>query len=68
MASELPHEVNKIDLIPDDIIRGMIPEDKVIAHRNRGPQSQQTFVRGTAQNPMFIFRAGSFRPFLYSLS
>ena len=49
------HEVNKIDLIPDDIIRGMIPEDKVIAHRNRALNPNKPFVRGTAQNPDVYF-------------
>lgn len=50
------HEVNKIDLISDDIIRDMIPEEKVIAHRNRALNPNKPFVRGTAQNPDVYFQ------------
>ena len=34
----------------------MIPEDKVIAHRNRALNPNKPFVRGTAQNPDVYFQ------------
>ncbi len=50
------HEVNKIELIPDSIIRSMITEETVIAHRQRALNPNNPFVRGTAQNPDVYFQ------------
>lgn len=50
------HEVNKITLIPDEIIRDMIDEADVIAHRKRALSPERPFVRGTAQNPDVYFQ------------
>nr|WP_290930648.1 hypothetical protein [Haliscomenobacter sp.] len=50
------HEVNKISLIPDATILGMIDEKDVIAHRQRGLSPERPFVRGTAQNPDVYFQ------------
>ncbi len=51
------HEVNKISIIPDDVIRKMIDEDLVYAHRNRGLNPDNPFIRGTAQNPDVYFQS-----------
>ncbi len=50
------HEVNKISFLSDEQIRGMIDDDLVIAHRNRGLNPDKPFIRGTAQNPDVYFQ------------
>jgi pyruvate-ferredoxin/flavodoxin oxidoreductase len=50
------HEVNKLELIPDDQIRQMIPDELVFAHRNRSLSPDNPFIRGTAQNPDVYFQ------------
>ena len=50
------HEVNKLELLTDDQIRSMIPDELVIAHRNRGLNPENPFIRGTAQNPDIYFQ------------
>jgi pyruvate-ferredoxin/flavodoxin oxidoreductase len=51
------HEVNKIELLSDDQIRAMINSDLVRAHRGRGLNPDNPFIRGTAQNPDVYFQA-----------
>ena len=51
------HEVNKIELLSDDQIRAMIDSDLVRAHRSRGLNPDNPFIRGTAQNPDVYFQA-----------
>src|SRR5664279_4224691 len=50
------HEVNKLELLTDDQIRSMIPDDMVIAHRNNALNPEHPFIRGTAQNPDVYFQ------------
>jgi pyruvate-ferredoxin/flavodoxin oxidoreductase len=50
------HEVNKINFLSDEQIRAMIDDDLVIAHRNRGLNPDNPFIRGTAQNPDVYFQ------------
>jgi pyruvate-ferredoxin/flavodoxin oxidoreductase len=50
------HEVNKITLIPDETILGMIDEQDVFAHRQRALSPDHPVVRGTAQNPDVYFQ------------
>jgi len=50
------HEVSKIDLISPEIMREMIDDDLVIAHRNRALSSDKPVIRGTAQNPDVYFQ------------
>ncbi len=50
------HEVNKISLIPDATILGMINEQDVFAHRQRALSPDRPMVRGTAQNPDVYFQ------------
>lgn len=51
------HEVNKLEMLSDDQIKSMIPDDLVIAHRTRGLNPEHPFIRGTAQNPDVYFQA-----------
>ncbi len=50
------HEVNKLELLNDDQLRAMIPDELVIAHRSRGLNPDHPFIRGTAQNPDVYFQ------------
>jgi len=51
------HEISKIDSIPDDIIKAMMPEDKVMEHKKRSLDPDHPVVRGTTQNPDVFFQA-----------
>ena len=51
------HEINTLDLLSDDDLRAMIPNDLVRAHRARGLNPEHPFIRGTAQNPDTFFQA-----------
>lgn len=51
------HEVSKIKLIPDDVVRAMIDDELVYAHRQRGLSPDNPVLRGTAQNPDVYFQA-----------
>lgn len=50
------HEVNKIDLLSDEMIRAMIDDDLVFDHRGRALNPNNPFIRGTAQNPDVYFQ------------
>jgi pyruvate-ferredoxin/flavodoxin oxidoreductase len=51
------HEVNKLELIDDEVMKEMIDDETVIAHRARGLSSDHPSIRGTAQNPDVFFQA-----------
>ena len=51
------HEINIIELIPNNVIRSMIDDDLVQAHRERGLSPDSPALRGTAQNPDVFFQA-----------
>jgi pyruvate-ferredoxin/flavodoxin oxidoreductase len=50
-------EVNKIELIDDEIIRKMVSDELVQAHRSRSLSPDRPVLRGTAQNPDVYFQA-----------
>ncbi len=50
------HEVSKIELIPDSVLRAMIDEDLVAAHKARALTPDNPVIRGTAQNPDVFFQ------------
>lgn len=50
------HEVQKIELLSEDQIRGMIDMAKVMEHRNRALSPDNPVLRGTAQNPDVYFQ------------
>ncbi len=51
------HEVAKIDEVSDEVLRAMIDEDLVAAHRRRALSPDHPVLRGTAQNPDTYFQA-----------
>src|ERR1700733_15141453 len=51
------HELNTVELLSDDDVRAMVPEELVRAHRGRGLTPERPFIRGTAQNPDVYFQA-----------
>lgn len=62
------HEVSKLSLIADEHLRAMIDEPLVRAHRARGLNPDQPFIRGTAQNPDIYFQGReSVNPFYAQL-
>ena len=50
------HEVNKIEVLNDDDIRGLVDIDRVIEHRQRALSPEHPVLRGTAQNPDVFFQ------------
>ena len=50
------HEVSKIELIDEDVMREMISDNLVNAHRARALSPDNPFIRGTAQNPDVFFQ------------
>ncbi len=51
------HELNTIELLADEDLRALVPEELVRAHRARALSPERPFVRGTAQNPDVYFQA-----------
>ena len=51
------HEVQKIHQISEDVMRDMIDDEWVIAHRQRALTPDKPIIRGTAQNPDVFFQA-----------
>ena len=50
------HEVQKIEEIPEEVIRQMINDDYVVAFRKRALDPEHPTMRGTAQNPDINFQ------------
>lgn len=50
------HEVMKIELLADEVIRGMIDNRLVREHRERGLSPDRPVLRGSAQNPDVFFQ------------
>ncbi len=51
------HEISKIDAIPDDVIKAMMPEDRIMAHKKHSLDPDNPVIRGTSQNPDVFFQA-----------
>ncbi|WP_109615265.1 pyruvate:ferredoxin (flavodoxin) oxidoreductase [Sediminitomix flava] len=51
------HEISKINPVSDDIMRQMIDEEYVRAHRERALTPDRPKIRGTAQNPDVYFQS-----------
>jgi pyruvate-ferredoxin/flavodoxin oxidoreductase len=51
------HEVAKIELIGESILRKLVDENLIAAHRMRALNPNHPVVRGTAQNPDVFFQA-----------
>ncbi|PIE51673.1 pyruvate:ferredoxin (flavodoxin) oxidoreductase [Candidatus Fermentibacteria bacterium] len=50
------HEIQKIEPLADSVLREMIDDELVIAHRHRGLNPNHPVVRGTSQNPDVYFQ------------
>ena len=53
----ISHEINKIEMLSDKVLREMIDDKFVHAHRARGMNPDKPVLRGTAQNPDIFFQA-----------
>jgi pyruvate-ferredoxin/flavodoxin oxidoreductase len=51
------HELNTLELLEDSVLRAMIDNKLVHAHRARALNPEHPFVRGTAHNPDTYFQA-----------
>ncbi len=51
------HETVKVELIEEAVIRAMIDQEAVLAHRARALSPDHPVIRGTAQNPDVYFQA-----------
>ncbi|ROR35066.1 pyruvate:ferredoxin (flavodoxin) oxidoreductase [Inmirania thermothiophila] len=51
------HEVAKIAKVPDEVVRAMIDDEHVRAHRARGLNPERPVIRGTSQNPDVYFQS-----------
>src|SRR5450432_57080 len=51
------HELNTIEMLSDDDVRAIVPQELVRAHRERGLTPERPVIRGTAQNPDIYFQA-----------
>ncbi|HET9020941.1 MAG TPA: pyruvate:ferredoxin (flavodoxin) oxidoreductase [Ornithinibacter sp.] len=51
------HELNTVELIDDEVLRAVVPEELVREHRLRALTPERPFIRGTAQNPDVYFQA-----------
>jgi pyruvate-ferredoxin/flavodoxin oxidoreductase len=51
------HELNTVELLDDDDLRMLVPQDLIREHRARGLSPEHPFIRGTAQNPDVYFQA-----------
>ncbi|NLP56619.1 pyruvate:ferredoxin (flavodoxin) oxidoreductase [Lutibacter sp. B1] len=51
------HEISKIDAIPDEVIKAMMPEEEVMKHRKNSLDPDNPVIRGTSQNPDVFFQA-----------
>src|SRR5660398_74303 len=50
------HEINKIRVVSDDVMRAMMPDELVLDYRLRGLTPDAPTMRGTAQNPDVFFQ------------
>ncbi len=51
------HEVARIHLLPDEVLRAMLDEELMAAHRRRALTPDHPVLRGSAQNPDVFFQA-----------
>ena len=51
------HELNSVQLLTDDELRGLVDHEALLAHRGRGLDPDRPVLRGSAQNPDVFFQA-----------
>ncbi|RPJ58524.1 MAG: pyruvate:ferredoxin (flavodoxin) oxidoreductase [Acidobacteria bacterium] len=50
------HEVSKIEQLEESVMRAMLPDELILAHRARAMSPDRPVMRGTAQNPDVFFQ------------
>lgn len=50
------HELNEVEVISDEVIKAMMDDEAINAHRDRALNPDNPFIRGTAQNPDVYFQ------------
>ena len=50
------HEISKIEMLGDEVLRALIDEQRVAEHRSRALSPEHPVLRGTAQNPDVYFQ------------
>jgi pyruvate-ferredoxin/flavodoxin oxidoreductase len=50
------HEVQKIEALSDEVMKAMVTDEMVFAHRSRALTPDHPMIRGTAQNPDVYFQ------------
>jgi len=50
------HEESRLERLPDEVLRKMVPDELVQANRARGMSPRHPTIRGTAQNPDVFFQ------------
>jgi len=53
----ISHELNKVEMLSDEVLTDLISEEAVMAHRSRALNPEKPVLRGTAQNPDVFFQA-----------
>jgi len=51
------HEINKVEMLSDEVMEEMITSEMILDHRSRGLNPDKPFIRGTSQNPDVFFQA-----------
>ncbi|MBO5254733.1 MAG: pyruvate:ferredoxin (flavodoxin) oxidoreductase, partial [Opitutales bacterium] len=51
------HEINTYEMISDDIVKEMLPYEKILEIRDRSLTTEKPFIRGTAQNTDVYFQS-----------
>ncbi|MCW3159056.1 pyruvate:ferredoxin (flavodoxin) oxidoreductase [Micropruina sonneratiae] len=51
------HELNTLEMLSDDDLRALVPEELVREHRRRALSPEHPIIRGTAQNPDTYFQS-----------
>ncbi|NLE98306.1 MAG: pyruvate:ferredoxin (flavodoxin) oxidoreductase [Propionibacterium sp.] len=51
------HELNTLEMLSDDDLRALVPDELVLEHRARALSPAHPFIRGTAQNPDTYFQS-----------
>ena len=53
----ISHELNKVEMLSDEVLTELLSEEAVMAHRSRALNPEKPVLRGTAQNPDVFFQA-----------
>ncbi|HEX7840784.1 MAG TPA: pyruvate:ferredoxin (flavodoxin) oxidoreductase, partial [Kofleriaceae bacterium] len=51
------HEITRVELVDDDVLRGLVDDAALAAHKARALDPDRPVIRGTSQNPDVYFQA-----------